>query len=338
MYLALKENSYHALLWGFVVSLALVLLFPIEKLVLLTPLAYFLFAAVFVWKHKEIQKRKILILWAIAYIIIGLLDGAFLSFFWRSVVLLILPILFGLQQRSWLYEKREIAAFALLFIAPLVLLFAGFLHLEDIHPASVFLLIGTLAGFGGFYLVTANRMRLLPLIALVAIAMIGIAMGIPNAMAYSGSHSTATKTPLAQGTFVDAAGKQFSISDFKGKIVVLDFWFKGCSICFEEFPQFQKLVNTHKGDNAVFATVGVPMEDDTANKIQNLELLQKYSFPKWALKQGTIEQISPYIDGYPVFMVFDKQGQLRYNGGLYMGRQYLVNNIEDLLAKLEQEH
>ncbi len=325
------------LLYAFIACLATVVIIPSDELSILIPLLYFLFATLIVLRQSQVQKRKSLILWAITYIIIGLLDGAFLNFFWRSVVLMILPILFGLWQRSWLHEKREIAAFALLFIAPLVLLFVGSLPLEDIHPAFVFLLVGTLIGFLGFYLVTAGRMRLLPLFAFVVVATIGIAMGIPNAIAYSGSHSTATKTPLAQGTFVDAAGRQFSVSDFKGKVVVLDFWFKGCGLCFEKFPQFQKLVDAHKGANTIFATVNVPMEDDTANKIQNLELLRKYSFQKWALKQGTIEEVRHYIDGYPVFMVFDKQGQLRYNGSLFIGRQYLVNNVEDLLAKLKQE-
>ena len=332
-----KSSRYAPLLWVFLISLATLLVFQIEKLTLFLPLLYFVFAAVFVWKHKEIQQRKNLIGWAVVYILVGILDGAFLTFFWRSVVLLLLPVLFGLWQRSRLTGKGEIAAVGSLFTAPMVLLWLGSLPLEEVVAVVAFLAFGSLAGFFGFWLVTAGRARLLPLAAFMGSAIAGIAIGIPNVMAYTSTNALHAHTPLTQSTFVNAAGTPFSMEKLKGEVVVLDFWFTGCSVCFEKFPEFEALANKHQKEQVVFATVNVPLPEQAATKFQNLDLLRKYPFQKWVLQSGTTDNIRPYINGYPFFMVFDKEGKLRSNGGLFRGRQYLVNNIEDLLAKLEKE-
>ena len=48
-------------------------------------------------------------------------------------------------------------------------------------------------------------------------------------------------------------GKQVQLSDFKGKVVILNFWATWCPPCVAEFPSFEKLYHHYKeSDEIVF--------------------------------------------------------------------------------------
>lgn len=53
-------------------------------------------------------------------------------------------------------------------------------------------------------------------------------------------------------SLVNLKGKTVKLSDYKGKIVVLDFWATWCGPCRASFPNMQKLVNKYQNDNVEF--------------------------------------------------------------------------------------
>jgi thiol-disulfide isomerase/thioredoxin len=108
----------------------------------------------------------------------------------------------------------------------------------------------------------------------------------------------------------DTKDKLVSLSDFKGKVVVLDIWAMWCASCLQEKPYFQKLEEEYKNRNdIVFIGVshdGISRKDVwkkfvAAKGWENTELLANFN-----------ESIGEYykIEGIPRFMVFDKEGKI----------------------------
>src|ERR1019366_9440645 len=83
---------------------------------------------------------------------------------------------------------------------------------------------------------------------------------------YLAGRRTAQKPkPSASGnlapnfTVTDIDGRQLSLADFKGKVVLLDFWATWCGPCRTEIPHFVEMQNRYAADGLVF--VGVSVDD-----------------------------------------------------------------------------
>jgi Peroxiredoxin len=82
------------------------------------------------------------------------------------------------------------------------------------------------------------------------------------------------KVKAADFTLFDQDGKQVSLSDFRGKIVVLNFWASWCPSCRAEFPEFNELnKELSKDKNVVLLEInltdGQRETKDTAMKFIN---------------------------------------------------------------------
>jgi len=64
-------------------------------------------------------------------------------------------------------------------------------------------------------------------------------------------------------TLTDTAGKKVSLSDFRGKFVVIDFWASWCAPCLEELPASKKLADDMAGnDKVVFMFISFDKNED----------------------------------------------------------------------------
>ena len=102
-------------------------------------------------------------------------------------------------------------------------------------------------------------------------------------------------------------GKKVSLSDYQGKVLILDFWATWCGPCLAELPYFQELVNLYKNDPSVaFLTISQDRSKDVARKF----IEQKgYTFP--VIFDTGIGQLFE-VEGIPLLIVIDKEGNIRY--------------------------
>jgi thiol-disulfide isomerase/thioredoxin len=134
--------------------------------------------------------------------------------------------------------------------------------------------------------------------------------------------------PALEWETTDLDGKPQRLADYRGKIVLLDFWYRGCGHCIDALPKVKKLYETYDGKGAV--VLGVNNDDDPANA--------RYVIDKFALKHNNIkagdlpEQYS--VNAWPTFIVIDQEGRVAdYHEGnsadLY---EHVARVVENLLA------
>lgn len=115
--------------------------------------------------------------------------------------------------------------------------------------------------------------------------------------------------PEIQGNDLD--GKSFKLSDYRGKVVVLDFWANWCGFCRQFYPQQKELARRHA--NAPFAIVGVNCDDDRDDmkRVLQREKLPGRSFWDGGTSGGRVRE-NWQVEGFPTVFVLDHKGVIRH--------------------------
>ena len=108
-------------------------------------------------------------------------------------------------------------------------------------------------------------------------------------------------------TLKDLDGKDVSLSDFKGKWVILDFWGSWCPWCIKGFPELKEAYNKY-GDELVIIGIDCrESEDDWKAGVA------KYELPWVNLYNPENSQLTEEynVPGYPTKVIIDPQGKIK---------------------------
>ena len=84
----------------------------------------------------------------------------------------------------------------------------------------------------------------------------------------------------------DVRGTKSSLSDLRGKVVVLNFWATWCGPCTTEMPMLVKTANSYEGKNVVFVSASVDAPD-TQSKVPGYVHEFAMHYPIW---EGATDQ------------------------------------------------
>ncbi len=131
----------------------------------------------------------------------------------------------------------------------------------------------------------------------------------------------------------DIDGKTHRLADYRGKVVLMDFWYRGCGWCMDAMPQVNQLSETFRDEPV--AVLGMSIDEDEKDARVVIDAM--------GLKYPTIKAIGipeKYgVRGYPTLVVIDKEGKVREIHVGYSPRLYedLSEEIRGLLAEKSAE-
>jgi peroxiredoxin len=103
------------------------------------------------------------------------------------------------------------------------------------------------------------------------------------------------------------------LSDYRGSIVILDFWGSWCSPCRNSMPDLDNLVTKYKSQGLVAVVVSTDVSEfDTVNFLMTNNLTQFVSVWEPGGKLNPIDLLYGDVSPYPTTYVIDRQGVIRY--------------------------
>jgi peroxiredoxin len=104
----------------------------------------------------------------------------------------------------------------------------------------------------------------------------------------------------------DIYGKNYSLKDLKGKVIVMNFWFVECKPCIMEMPELNGLVEKYKGKDVVF--LGFATNDK-----QKIERFLETKTYKYNVIADSKEIADSYeVKAFPTHIVIDRKAIISY--------------------------
>jgi peroxiredoxin len=134
----------------------------------------------------------------------------------------------------------------------------------------------------------------------------------------------------------DLGGKEHFLAQYRGRVVVLDFWFRQCSFCIRAMPQVEQTAATLRRENACASFFGVSIDKEEADAKFVAETM-RLSYPVLR-SEKLAEQFG--VTTCPTVLVIAPDGTLQ---GIFVGyslrlREDLTECIRGLLnAKIQHQ-
>lgn len=153
-----------------------------------------------------------------------------------------------------------------------------------------------------------------------------------------------TADPVPELKFVEWIGQEpMNLENFRGKVVLLDFWATWCGPCISTFPRLRDWHKKYGGKD--FVIVGVTKfygqgDGKPLTRLQEIDFLndfrQKYKIPySFAVAESAEDSIKYGINAYPTTILIDRNGIVRYIG-IGAGVEE-SENLEDMIKETIKE-
>lgn len=138
-------------------------------------------------------------------------------------------------------------------------------------------------------------------------------------------------TVASSFTLKDLTGKEVSLADYRGKVVIIDFWATSCPPCRRELPHIQKIYEKYKDKGVIVLAI---TSESNIEKVKEFIEEEGYSFP--VLIDRGREASSAYgIRAIPMLFVLDREGIIQHIHRGYSPEieTTLSNEINSLLTQ-----
>lgn len=132
-------------------------------------------------------------------------------------------------------------------------------------------------------------------------------------------------TAAAPFTLNDLDGNKVSLSDFKGKVVILDFWATWCGPCLSSFPAMQTAVDKYPDVKFLFINTWEKEEDKLTAPAKFMKE-SDYRFHVLLDAEGSVAKDFG-VNGIPVKFVIGKDGQIKFSSVGFNGEEEMIKEL-----------
>lgn len=143
-------------------------------------------------------------------------------------------------------------------------------------------------------------------------------------------HASTNRKAAPDFVLKDSNGNPVKLSDYKGKVVLLNFWATWCGPCALEIPWFMEFEQQYKSQG--FAVLGVSMDDDGWNAVKPYIAEHKLNY-RVLLGNDSVAQLYGGLDALPTTFIVDRDGKIAFPAhvGLINKSEY-VQEVTSLLS------
>ncbi len=162
----------------------------------------------------------------------------------------------------------------------------------------------------------------------LSLILAGILVGVVTGLSYGAPEGVQKVRPAKEFSLKDLSSKKVNLSDFRGKVILLNFFTTWCPPCRIEIPELVKIYQQNKNKGLV--VLGISLDKDVVPfMLKNFAKEMKISYP---VLIGTEEVADSYqITGVPATFVISKEGKAykRFDG--LVPTDHLEKALKDLL-------
>ncbi|MEE7627540.1 TlpA disulfide reductase family protein [Methylobacter sp. Wu8] len=164
---------------------------------------------------------------------------------------------------------------------------------------------------------------------IILAAIIALVLGVTARQLFPPAEKTGPSA-LPEFNLPDLSGRQHNISEWRGKVLVINFWATWCPPCLKEIPDFVALQAQYADKDLQF--IGIALED--REPVAEYTAATQINYPILLGGDNGIalsQQLGNTIGAVPYTLVVDRKGQIIFRHPGELSKQQIMEVVTPIL-------
>jgi thiol-disulfide isomerase/thioredoxin len=109
--------------------------------------------------------------------------------------------------------------------------------------------------------------------------------------------------------------EEIKLSDYQGKMVILDFWYMSCYPCIKAIPHISELRSKYGNKGLIILGLNIDSDEKREKRLPDFIQINNMNYPIVFIDKDVPKSYN--VAGYPTFYIIDKQGKILFSQSGY---------------------